>query len=288
MNDKPKSRLTQAVSVFWLPLKQQLNITFVIGALVFWYLTRVEWFLLVLLIVEIWYLTLTVRRGPLPMVFYWIKAKIPTRLGQLRWQPLLSWSLLALGILFFIVPAERISFLGYPFKLPYERWEIAALTWNIIFSVISYFLLMPKFMAAWSKTLFPCFLFGGLVCTVAAIDALVKANYSWHLWLVLGVAICYVCADLVICPICVADRARFLKVMLYADMPTVFALAILLKFTNPNRMNNFLSGAIAFQFIANSLIFALIEGGVFETIDNRQDFVVKLRVLNESPDSITT
>jgi hypothetical protein len=147
----------------------------------------------------------------------------------------------------------------------------------------------PEFKSGWCQKVFPWFLLiGGCGGTVWAIYALGKSDYVLHLWLVLGVTICYVCADILICVDCAPEKARFLKVMLYADMPTVLALAILLKFTNPNRMNNFLSGAIAFQFIANSLIFALIEGGVFEAIDNRQGFAMKLTVLNGHPESITT
>jgi ketosteroid isomerase-like protein len=227
-----------------------------------------------------------VGNNPWPKFFSRIISKLPAswrdRCHDLRWQPLTSWLFLALLILTVIVPVQHIIYWGVfkaspAFKLPHEKWEVAALIWDLIFSVISYFYAPiwksrergPEIKLTRSHPFVALFfLVGGLGGTISALYFLAEhgsRSQLWHLVCVLVVAVCYAIADCLIWVASPSERPKFLKVLLYADGPTVVALGFFLFFVkNLDVMNTLVSGAIAFQFIANSLIFALIEGGVFE------------------------
>jgi hypothetical protein len=255
--------------------QHQLNLTFMVAAVVFGYLTGKTWLLLLLVVVEIWYLAFTLSAGPMSGWFTKLLSMLPGPLRGLRWQPLLSWLLLMLSILFVVVPAAHVKFWDIHFDLPYERWEIAALTWNFIFSVICY-VVTPRFRSQWCHQVYLTCMGVGVICTVFAIYSLAPQdetppNYRHHLFWILSIAFSYVIADLLVCHDCPKEKTRFLKVLLYADLPTVFAMAFLLLFLlkakHQDTMNAFLSGAIAFQFIANSFAFAFIEGGISEIFE---------------------
>ncbi|HKV91176.1 MAG TPA: hypothetical protein VJW20_01365 [Candidatus Angelobacter sp.] len=259
---------SQSQKTRWL-LSQQLNFTFLAGVGVFCYLTRNTRVLPFVVVIEIWYWVLY---GPLCDWSKHLRGKLPVRLRNLRWQPLLSWLLLMISILFVVVPAEHVKFRGIAFDLTYERWEIAGLTWNLIFSSICYFITWPLFKRQGCMLIYLTCLGIAVSLTIGAILSLAPRDdgrapdYQLHLLLVMLVAICFVLVDIVICFDCPPEKERALKALFYADLPTLCALAILFailfKAPHPSTLNTFLSGAIAFQFIANSLAFAFIEGGI--------------------------
>jgi ketosteroid isomerase-like protein len=262
----------------WTALQQQFNCTLFVTVLIFWYLARDKQYFVYFVCFEVLYLVWIVGNSPLKGAASWVQRTLPPRWSNLQWQPLLSWGFLALFIL--LMTSEHTTFWGHPFIVPYvfrsahEKWEIAALTWNLIFSVISY-VYSPLWKSGVYSTItksgklalsyagVPLMLGLSLLGTGFALSFLAGHKYRAHLWCVLAVAFFYAIADWLIWRACPAEKPRYLKVLLYADLPTVAALGIFL-LKNLNVMNTFISGVIAFQFIANSFIFALIEGGVFE------------------------
>jgi hypothetical protein len=200
-------------------------------------------------------------------------------LYEIEWQAVISWLLLAGGIYFFVLKPQEISILDIKFSTPYERWEIAALAWNIVFATASFAAMpMPEgkaMLEGKEGTRFKIALLfnvlGGGLCTVMAI--LKKDDHSDHLAWVLCIALCYLITDGMIVADLPADsekRRRWLETIFFADLPTVGALGALLVFLKvhagePN-VGFFVSGAIAFQFIASSLVFAFIESRLSEVL----------------------
>lgn len=253
-------------------LKQQLNLALLGWAAISWTLTGDYTIPAFCLVIEIWYLSLGARGGPLSQLVDHVRSS--RRFGllrQLKWQALLSWLLLACGVLFIVVVrSERITVSGFFFENSYERWEVAALTWNAVFAAVSY-VQMPLGDTPLSQKLVPFIrIFGGGFCTWRALGSLAQGDHIWHLFYVLLIAVCYLLVDLVICWACPPERRRCTETALYCDLPTAIALLALLVYSKGNagseNMNIFLSGAISFQFIASSLVLALIEGRVPEVL----------------------
>jgi hypothetical protein len=70
------------------------------------------------------------------------------------------------------------------------------------------------------------------------------------------------------------DRIEFEQCLLLADLPMVPALAVLFCYQQSrsgefDKVDIFLSGAISFQLIASTLIFACIQAGVFNKVFGR-------------------
>lgn len=201
---------------------------------------------------------------------YWLKKEIKRfpklypRLRKVDLDPLFAWICLALGLLYFlIIQDEKIVIvpdLGR--ELSYERWEIAALAWNAVFGALSYITLPIV-----DKTV-PLFrVFGGIGLTWLALGYLEPENCTKHLWCAFFIALCYLIADTRISQKFSGQEGwQCSQTVLYADWPSVMAFSALLffvhKYPRAEEMHVFLSGAIAFQFIASCLILALIESRV--------------------------
>src|SRR5436309_144671 len=98
------------------------------------------------------------------------------------WQSLFSWVLL-LGafVYFFIIRSMTIVVVkGHPIESPFVRWEIVALAWNLVFSVLSYFKL-PLLKERSTQIVVPMFCFISIACASFALKFLVEGDDSSHL-----------------------------------------------------------------------------------------------------------
>lgn len=257
---------------------QRLNLALVGLAISSWILTRDYSICIYCMIIEVWYFSLGWNHRPgfletlkTSKVFSWVK--------RVKWQAMLSWFLIAYGVLVIaVVGAKRITIAGHNFGMPYERWEIAALSGNLVFAALSYVSIKNKL----SNLVALIRLGGGIFFTKLAFTALAARTPSppKHLACVLGAAAWYLGADFLDMFVHQAERherRRCLETALYADFPTVLALGTLLvfcltkRFRSTGEISIFLSGAIAFQFIASFLLLALIEGRACDAFDPPND-----------------
>ena len=274
--------LNQAISEFQILIKQQLNLTLLGFACLSCYLTGNFNILRIALVLETWYLLLgylllNLKNQFLPNATGWILGAKLARLRSVKWQVVCSWLVLAGGIYFVILKYQPITIGGHSFQTQYERWEIAALAWNVVFATVS-LLSMPGFTKPWRQKFALLLLFvAGWWCTKQGLESLAHQDHRGHLGWVLCIAACYVFIDIIICIEFWKRRHRrrlCLETMFYADLPTVGALSGLLLFwrENPNAQNMsiFSCGAIAFQFIASSLVFVFIESRLSEVLFHAQ------------------
>jgi len=266
MWDSPIWKVTK--ELVKLVLGEKLGWALISFSAIFWFLTHDSTVWLVFALAETCYLSFSLGNGPLPKL-----------LRHLRWQAII-WPLFPLLTILLQIRADKIYISGMEFSGPYDRWEIMALTWNLLFFFMS-FLFMPKLPnVVIEKIILFALLGGGIHLTWQAFVALGDNNYSRHLWCVFGIvwceifaAACFVISDLVTDGKLHEDGKCCLKTLLFVSLPTALAVGFLLLFTHhysgledPRDLSIFLSGAIAFQFVASSLVFALIESGAYDAL----------------------
>jgi hypothetical protein len=156
----------------------------------------------------------------------------------------------------------------------YACWELGALVWNAVFAIYFYLkvpttdnLLVEKFTPL-------AVLVGVGGFTFMALRTLVLADDpGQHVFYVLLIGIVFLIVDMIHARKQkeARDRFEFVQCLLLADLPTVPALAVLYYFQQSrpgelDKLDIFLSGAISFQLIASTLIFACIQAGVFNKV----------------------
>ena len=251
-------------------LKQRLNLALLGLAVIACYPARDYMVFAVCLVVETCYLSFSIKNGPFALAVRSLPTRLPTLFRQVEWQAVLSWFLLTFGILFvFVVRAQRVLINGNSIEAVYERWEIAALAWNIIFALLSY-LNMPIFVRSWSQKIVPILWIGGLLLTKQAFAELANGQHVWHFLYVLLIAILYLVINFITGRECPSTRQRSSETLLYADIPTAGALLIILGLSvaiiRGEQAKIFLSGVIAFQFTMSSLLLVFIESKAYTVI----------------------
>jgi hypothetical protein len=288
--DWPRKLVRELWIILW---KEHFHRALVIFGLSFWFMTSGSEYPLwpFFALIEICYVTYSFNNGPLSRL-----------LRRVKWEAV-AWLLFPLLIWLFETQAEKIVIFGHPFSGLYEKWEIVALTWNVVFFFLSYLLVpMPK---SGAKILALVLLGAGIHLAWKAIAALEDNRFSDHLELIFWISACeivasgcYIVADLRNYKKVQDEGTHRMKTLLYVNLPTTLAVGCLWKFNasypNLDEMPGFLSGAIAFQFIASSLVFAIIEGEVFEAIveknllGNLTDAVIKRHhaIFHEKPPAL--
>lgn len=160
----------------------------------------------------------------------------------------------------------------------FESWELGALVWNALFAIYFYLKVPPTDKLLVEKTTPIVVLLGVGGLTWLALRTLLLENErdaARHVIYVLAIGILFLVIDGVHAFVQKSQRHRreFAQCFLLADLPMVPALAVLAYYQayyqriNPTPHNEqigvFLSGAISFQLLASTLIFACIQAGVF-------------------------
>ena len=257
---------------------KKLDWALLLFACIFWWLTRGSHpsSLIFILLVSICYLALRIKNGPILKLIKYVS-----------WEAI-AWVIIPLQILICEMFSHKTLIWQHEPVGEFERWEMAALTWNIVFFILSYFITLVsggiRGGAVFSGLLLIAYTGAiaiGFHAPIAAISALEESRFTDHLRWVFLIAACEL---FVTCCIIANDlvrtgkledvgRSRF-KVLLYVNIPTLFAIGGLWIFNHYNsvldEMPVFLSGAIAFQFIISSFLFAMIEGGVVEAFETNK------------------
>src|SRR5947209_848299 len=130
-------------------LIHHFNLALFVSAVVYCWLMHnfTVWFYFLAL--EILYLVLFVGNGPLPRLLTEIKQamKVPQ---EWDWTGISSWLLLASSIGWTVWHADSVALDGETISNAYGRWEVAALLWNVAFTIVS-FRYLPPTEKLWSK-----------------------------------------------------------------------------------------------------------------------------------------
>ena len=221
------------------------------------------------LFLEIWYLCLSIKRGPLAEVAKRTHTILPKLLKELEWGVIFSFFLVLPGIIYlFLYSTERILMWGSYVESRPERLELAAVFGDVIFSALYYLFVLE---GRWRRQLVTSVIWlvvgGGLA--FGALWALHMHQPIPHLWVLWVLAICNFVAGFVIAPLVDNDgyRRNIIDAALYAELPSAlsFPLILLIMKDMPN-MEDFVSGAVAFQFFASSGLLFLIESRVRDII----------------------
>lgn len=172
---------------------------------------------------------------------------------------------------------ERLEF--------WECWEIGALLWSATTSAIYYFSTSPIRSVFFNKLYVLLLTFGmfGLHWVAALYLFSRPPQMSSHIWAVIGIGIIFALIDGLIFyfqagndPKEKRERMEALESLLFADVPMIVAFFIFLRFSlgehglNP-KTDIFLSGAISFQFVASTFVFAFIQGGLYTKVKRRME-----------------
>lgn len=250
-------------------LRQQVNIALLVLACVAIYFTQEPIIVAYAIIFEIWYLALSLRRGPLYRFRNWMRGRMPAGLQQLKWQAMLSSLLIACGILYVVVFVGPITIAGRSIETPHERWEIAALTWNVIFTAIAGF---------WSQDhdhgfvqMVVAIFRAGVTLLLArsALESLARGLYMEHLWDVFYIALCFLACGLFEIwshRKLLEEKKFYMTMSLVVDVFPALILFVLLLYSRSKEYSSdtsyFLSGALAVQFLACIGLDALVRGRV--------------------------
>lgn len=250
-------------------LIQPLNIAFVALLVIYHYLTGAASIWLWYVIAGIWYISWSVKRGPLDLACHWARSKLWSNLQQLRWQAMLSVLILAVGILYLVVVRnERVIIAGRYINMPYERWEIAALLWNAVFTTLSRLAVKPH-AHPWRHFLFSVGRIGITArLTKAALESLARREHLLHLRYVTALAGVYLIVDVFEMMSNWKDkeeRKLYFETVL-ADVPTAIGLFIFAMMTRTSAQwtSYFVSGALAVQFLLSFVVIAIVEGRISE------------------------
>jgi hypothetical protein len=252
----------------WYLLQQQLNLTLLaIGwILTYFHPSWSRW---------VWETFFAIEAGLI--VFGWNHPQLfesigrmhnglPIALRQLRLQPILSWALFIAVAVFVVLPSDQVIRLpGISdrfFTAFYAKWEITAIGWNVLFAGISFFSLGPVKSQIAQKSVALLFFWAGWELSKNALNALARSDDKAHLSNLLWIASCYLVVDVIIWVQGSSERRKYLQAALYADLPTVVALGLFRLCAPPRNTGIFLSGAIAFQFMASSFVLALLESNL--------------------------
>lgn len=173
----------------------------------------------------------------------------------------------------------------------WECWEIGALLWSAVTSVIYYFFTSPI------RNVFVDRVVVGLLTIVMFILHWLAAYFIFehrmdlHIWAVVAIGFIFTLLDGLIFyfqsgqgPKGARERREALEAFLFADVPMIVAFLIFLRFNageyvhREPQIDIFLSGAISFQFVASTFVFAFIQGGLYHHLaewmkDKRQERV---------------
>lgn len=165
----------------------------------------------------------------------------------------------------------------------FESWELGALLWSLLIGVIFYFrvpLAPYKALERLNGIALGAVLFLGLFASY-----FLKSNYARHVWCVALIGVVFLAID-TLQAIFHKDqsyKAEALHTLLFVDVPTVLAFAVLIGYleTRPERVRHawltagtvpmpaeaeqvaiFFSGAIAFQLLVSAVMLALIQAGL--------------------------
>jgi hypothetical protein len=165
----------------------------------------------------------------------------------------------------------------------FKSWELGALVWNALFAIWFYMKVDPLFQRGaggrrreWvvDKLTPIVTLIGVGGCTSLALVTLMKDERDAiaHVWYVLIIGVLFLMIDGVHALLQKnrRDKREFAQCFLLADLPTVPALVVLAYYelinqTNP-KLEVFLSGAISFQLLVSTLMFACIQARVFDKL----------------------
>ena len=194
------------------------------------------------------------------------------------------WLVLLAGLVFlFGFDAHQMEdlmkrFLNADHMTPFESWEVGALVWNALFAVYFYLKVPPTDKLIVEKVTPVVIFFGVIGLTVLAARTLLWNAWHYgfrHVLYVLLIGILFLFVDGLHARVQKNPRHKreFKQCLLLADLPMVPALAVLVFYQAyfphiPSELKErdlefFLSGAISFQLLASTLIFACIQAGVF-------------------------
>jgi hypothetical protein len=158
----------------------------------------------------------------------------------------------------------------------WECWEIGSLLWSAVTSAIYYFSTSPIRIVLLDR------LVVGMLTLVMVVLHLLAAHYIFehrmdlHVWAVVGIGFVFTLIDGLIFYFQSGQGARgarerreALEAFLFADVPMIVAFLIFLRFNagehthREPQIDIFLSGAISFQFVASTFVFAFIQGGLY-------------------------
>lgn len=159
---------------------------------------------------------------------------------------------------------------------PFESWEVGALVWNALFAIYFYWKVPPTNNLIVEK-ITPVIIFCGVILfTGLALRTLLSHDAFQHVLYVLFIGVLFLLVDAVHARFQKSPRHKqeFLQCLLLADLPMVPAFAVLVFYQGyfahivqdkdvVKNLEVFLSGAISFQLLASTLIFACIQAGVF-------------------------
>lgn len=198
-----------------------------------------------------------------------------------------TWLVLLAGIVIvfgfqdsLVTPVVRKTF-GQKCRMnSFASWELGALVWNAVFAIYFY-LKVPLTEKRWVERFTSvAVLFGVGGSTFMALLTLLTddaTKAAQHVFYVLLIGIVFLVIDGLHAVMQKDRRQRreFEQCLLLADLPMVPALAVLCYYQHVRGMGDvekldiFLSGAISFQLIASTLIFACIQAGVFNQVLGR-------------------
>jgi hypothetical protein len=208
------------------------------------------------------------RSGPIWQSWHRLLAFLKrSRWSHFKFQAIASWVLLFVGIVYLVVwRSGPLYLLRNRVEISYyQRWEVAALLWNVVFAATSY---IKDPLTGKVVPVLRCVAGAGL--TSLAFWALINANDRLHLVSVLLIAATYLGIDI---RMIFHERLRFLLTVLFADSPTIFALSVLFFFIRKgsarDNMEIYVSGIISFQFIVSSFVLALIDSDIFKVLTSR-------------------
>jgi len=250
---------------------QQLNLTVLFLLILGSGLTKTYNLLLYLALFEIWYLLPSTDR-PRQSTADSVEAHNPSlslwegvEWRRIKWQAL-WFVLLAYGILRLIVlRAGPLRILEHTVETRYERWEVAALVWNVVFAILSYMSvpLVNKLVPALR------FVAGGML-SYLAFQALVDGYYNRHLFFVVMIGVIYLVIDFIVIRKLPTECERFMQVAFFVDLPTTLALGVLCLYSattsTADYMDVYISGLISFQFIVSSLVLAFIDSDIVKAL----------------------
>lgn len=171
----------------------------------------------------------------------------------------------------------------YSMKSHYASWELGALVWNAVFAIYFY-CKVPLTDNRLVEKVTPLLIWLGIGgSTVLALLTLVQVNGTerafyifpaQHVFYVLLIGVMFLVIDGLHAWKQRDHRHRheFQQCLLLADLPMVPAIAVLYWYQcvqgtgDFEKLQIFLSGAISFQLIASTLIFACIQAGVFTRV----------------------
>jgi hypothetical protein len=155
----------------------------------------------------------------------------------------------------------------------WDYWEIGALIWSA-FTAFVFYAFTPQIMNILVDRFFVGVLsLGQFVFHYLAAFTLFERDHGGHIFWLLMIGVGFGVIDLlnVLYQKDLREKNEAMQSLLFADVPMIIAFVIFMFFASKHGHDGntdiFLSGAISFQFVASTFIFAFIQGGIPDRVE---------------------